>query len=367
MTILRIQKKLKIAILALALTQVSSQHVAAKPASNFHWSNLQVASVSSDRQTLSVTRYSKSLAVLGSKTLISASPGVYLEAFDYDYTYGKKSRWLVYGAYQVNPDKQRIYIVDLANAKSAPKLLFSFGSEWATDVEIDPASGNVIALRATPGSKQVVETISKSGTNRKQIWSSESSQIPYLNVWSISADTGYELFLFGTGRNGTERESVELKISSKGGQEESLIRSASAESTGGERISIGLWNTVDVITTKSGAWACTSPAQASYVSQDPGCKAFSQVFMNDYKSVQFDSGFGSFPGRPKDSTTIVWQGKGKNYVQGVHIDSTGLPKFSSLVRIKAGPAASGRDLVITSDTDIALDKLTRKVWKLKKW
>ena len=366
MRILRIQKKLKIAILALTLTQVGSQHVAAKPASNFHWSNLQVASVSSDRQTLNVTRYSKNLAVLGSKALISASPGLYLKAFDYDYTYGNTSRWFVFGAYQVNPDKQRIYILDLANAKSVPKLLFSFGSEWATDVEIDPASGNVIALRATPGTGQVVEKISKSGTNRQQIWSSESSQIP-LYVWSISADTGYELFLFGTGRNGGVSESVELKISSKGGQAESLIRSASAESTGGERLSIGLWNTVDVITTKSGAWACTSPAQASYVSQDRSCKAFSQVFMNDYKSVQFDSGFGSFPGRPKDSTTIVWQGKGKNYVQGVHIDPTGLPKFSSLVRIKAGSAASGRDLVVTSDTDVALDKLTRKVWKVKKW
>lgn len=358
---------MKILILILAVTQIGSQQVSAKPASNFDWSNLQVASVSSDRKTLNVTRYSKNLAVLGSKTLVTAGEGVYLEAFDYDYTYGSKSRWFVFGAYQVNPAKQRIYILDLVNAKSVPKLLFSFGSEWATDIEIDPASGNVVALRATSGSGQVIETISKKGTNRKKIWSSEASQIPYLYVWSISAGTGYELFLFGTGRNGSRRESVELQISSKGGQAESLIRSASAESTGGGRLDIGLWDVVDIVTTESGAWACTTPAQAANVSADRGCKRFSQVFMNDYKSVQFDSGFGDFQGKAKDSTTIIWQGKGKNYAQSVHLDATGLPKFSSLVRVKAGEAASGRDLVIASDTDVALDKLTRKAWLLKKW
>ena len=358
-----------VAIAAVGLTTLASAPVAsAKEPKNFDNDNIQVITSTSGSRgcgnSVEASRYNAKGKLLGSRTLIKPTPGIYVIPKDYDRLRGDARNFL-FKTYDCDSSQQRIYEWTLSNKNSSPELMYSSSpGEMIGDVAYDRASDNIVFIRSSEGNTDSVDMLLRSG-GITRIW--EQSGDTGFRPVELRTDTGGDLGIVGMTFGGAISW-TEILVNTRRPMEQGYINKIGpgairSADVGG--IDISLNEASIYVASESQAWLCNWPGNSRDVRSDTSCVAFRPVDAGIVgPDVYISSGKAKGSDRMNAFRLLYWNGGlGRNYVQPVSADPTGLPQVGPLMRLKKGPAARARDLVPANDLEHAIDAFEVKTWR----
>ena len=358
-----------VAVAAVGLTTLASAPVAnAKEPKNYDWTNIQViTSTSGCGNSVDASRYNAKGKLLGTRTLIKPTPGIQVTPQDFERQ--NSARNFLFTTYDCNSKQRKIYEWNLRAKNSSPNLMYtSSPGESIVDVAYDRASDNPVFIRwgEAFGDKSVDMLLRSGGATR--IWDASLST-DYFTPLALRTDTGGELGIVGETYQGPA-DWIEILVNARRPMEQGYVNKSGAGrvasvDVGG--IGRALTEASIYVASESQAWLCSWPGNSRDVRYDTSCVAFRPVAGKFYgPDVHISSGKAKGSDRMDSFNLLYWNGGfGKNYVQPVSTDATGLPQLGPLMQLDEGPAARALDLIPANDLDHAIDAFKVKPWRAR--